>query len=67
MERKTVRDIDRAYNRMFIIVDVNVTPDNGVLSDDSRIRAFLPTIQYLIDKEARVILCSRLGRGARPI
>ncbi len=61
--RKTVRDIDINGKRVLLRVDYNVpTDNNGAISDDSRIRASVPTIQYLLDRKAKVILCSHFGR-----
>ncbi len=59
---RTIRDLDLKDKNLFLRLDLNVPLEKGKITDDTRIRASLPTLQYALEKGARVVLASHLGR-----
>ncbi len=64
MNKKTIKDIDVKNKKILVRCDFNVpiNSEDGTITDNRRIKAAIPTIQYLLDNNAKVILCSHLGR-----
>ncbi len=60
--KKTIKDIDLTGKRVLMRADYNVPLDNGVITDNFRVLQSLPTVQYLLEKNAKLIICSHLGR-----
>ena len=64
MDKKTVRDVDLKGKRVLMRADFNVPIKDGVISDDKRIKATIPTIEYILEQGAALVLMSHLGRPA---
>ena len=62
LNKKTIEDINVTGKRVLVRCDFNVPLQNGVITDENRLVGALPTIKYLIEKGAKVILCSHLGK-----
>src|SRR5699024_1991692 len=62
MNKKTLKDLDVKGKKVFCRVDFNVPMKDGVITDNTRIKAAIPTITYLMEQDAKVILATHLGR-----
>ena len=62
MNKKTLRDVELAGKRVVMRVDFNVPIKDGVISDDTRVKAALPSIKYVLEQGASLVLMSHLGR-----
>jgi phosphoglycerate kinase len=62
MTKRTVEDLDVAGRRVLVRVDFNVPMKDGTITDDSKMRAALPTLRYLVEHQAKVIVATHLGR-----
>ena len=62
MNKKSIKDVEVKGKRCLVRVDFNVPMQNGVITDENRINGALPTIKYLVDNGAKVILCSHMGK-----
>src|SRR5580658_2923505 len=62
MDKLSIRDLEMTGKRVFIRVDFNVPLDGGKVSDDTRVRETLPTLRLAMERGARLVLASHLGR-----
>lgn len=62
MDKKTIKDIDLTGKTVLVRADYNVPINNGKITDDYRIKKSLPTLEYLINKGCKIVICSHLGR-----
>ena len=60
--KKTIRDLSLSGKKVLVRVDFNVPLKEGVVKDDNRVKEAIPTIKYLVDNKAKVVLCSHLGK-----
>jgi phosphoglycerate kinase len=66
-KKRTIRDIDITGKTVLLRADYNVPIEKGVITDDYRIKQSLPTVRYILEKKARLVICAHLGRpGGRP-
>ena len=62
MDKKTLKDVELGGKRVVMRVDFNVPIEGGVIGDDTRVRAALPSIRYVLEQGASLVLMSHLGR-----